>query len=470
MNKRMLNPYYSLSLLMVLLLVVKNGYGNKVDAPVRFIIDNPAKSFSNNNFYYHDIALMGHPVHFSNDTTYIYISEPVFLLRADEFQTPYLIYPNEEIHIKVLETGDIYMYIPNNDKRTFELSFFVEMVKKTDNLSYAFKVAPFARSVKSLADLKHYEEYIFKTKKYRIELLLKYLNKHLISNTFFEVAGNSINSVAFGDSLRLYAINSKYLKNAGVLAKKINEKKITISSIKLMHFRYSLEAINELLSLAVKSSSSGLKEITREYLSKFINENFYGDYKDYLLFKVVFDDLVKHTKIEDAEIKAFYKTCTVMDYAEMIKSKLKGNKNILNTGKDAVINVLFEGKDLSKILSEFKDKLVLVDIWASWCSPCREEFKYSKQLKEKLEGKSIEFLYLSIDDNQNAWISAHKKEGLIDHNSYLLLQPDHTSILKSNEVISIPRYILIGRDGKIVDNNAPRPSDAKLFNLIIQYL
>lgn len=466
----MLRIKFFFSVLGLVLLGVKSGFCGKIQEPTCFIIEKSPKGFLNNNFYYHDIALVGHPIHFFDDTVKIYIQEPIFLLHANEFQTPYLIYPYEKIHVKFETSGEVYMYIPNNEQRTFELNFFLEIVKKTGNLSYAFKIAPFVKKISTSKQLSTFEQYIFKTKKERLGLLRTYLNRNLISLSFSNIAYNSINSVAFNDSLKLYTVNIRYLKNAGILTKRIDEKKKTMSLINLMHFRYSLEALNGLLSICIENSNPNLKNADRRELRNFILNNFQGEYQEYLLFKMIFNDLNSYAKVEDRDIKAFYESCSVLDYAEMIKAKLSENKITLNTNKDAVVNVLLESKDLSRILAEFKNKLLLIDIWASWCAPCREEFKYSEQLKDKLNGKSVEFLYLSIDENKKAWINAHKKEGLSDDMSYLLLQPDHTSILKSNGVINIPRYILIGADGKIIDGNAPRPSDPKLFDLIMRYL
>ncbi|MBN8820728.1 MULTISPECIES: TlpA disulfide reductase family protein [unclassified Spirosoma] len=122
------------------------------------------------------------------------------------------------------------------------------------------------------------------------------------------------------------------------------------------------------------------------------------------------------------------------------------------------------------ILDDFKGKVVYLDVWASWCGPCRAEFPFSKQLQERLTQKQKEqivFLYLSIDDNEDIW-----KRAL----NTLQLQGEQglsTGGWKSRTVQyfgiqSIPRYILINKKGQIVDDNAKRPSmtDALLQDIL----
>ncbi|GAB4040503.1 hypothetical protein GCM10028809_64960 [Spirosoma gilvum] len=121
-------------------------------------------------------------------------------------------------------------------------------------------------------------------------------------------------------------------------------------------------------------------------------------------------------------------------------------------------------------LDDFKGKVVYLDVWASWCGPCRAEFPFSKQLQERLTKKQkdqIVFLYISIDDTEDVW-----KRAL----NTLQLQGEQglsTGGWKSRTVQyfgiqSIPRYILINKKGQVVDENAKRPSmtDALLEDIL----
>lgn len=128
------------------------------------------------------------------------------------------------------------------------------------------------------------------------------------------------------------------------------------------------------------------------------------------------------------------------------------------------------GKKVS--LSDFSGKVIYIDLWASWCGPCRQQFPFSLELKNSLgkkAGKEIVFLYVSLDKTEDAWRKALEK---LEIDGVQVIAPGdwNSKIAQFFQVQSIPRYIIIGKDGKVVDANAPRPSSkeikAKLLDLL----
>lgn len=114
-------------------------------------------------------------------------------------------------------------------------------------------------------------------------------------------------------------------------------------------------------------------------------------------------------------------------------------------------------------LSDLKGKYVYIDLWATWCAPCRAEIPYLQKIEEKYHGKNIEFVSISIDkakDNEK-WkkFVTDKKLGGIQ----LFADKDWESEFVTNYgVTGIPRFILVDPNGNIVNSDAARPSAPEL--------
>jgi len=120
-------------------------------------------------------------------------------------------------------------------------------------------------------------------------------------------------------------------------------------------------------------------------------------------------------------------------------------------------------KTLAGCLERLKGKKIYVDVWATWCGPCKEEFNYRESLDEVLEKKGFEVLYISVDkeEKEEQWkemIKYYRLEGYhIRANKSFT--DDLTRIFNNNGSLSIPWYLLIDVNGKIISRNASRPSD-----------
>ncbi|HLA56839.1 MAG TPA: TlpA disulfide reductase family protein [Flavobacterium sp.] len=114
-------------------------------------------------------------------------------------------------------------------------------------------------------------------------------------------------------------------------------------------------------------------------------------------------------------------------------------------------------------LEDFKGKYVYIDTWATWCGPCRAEIPHLQRVEEKYKGKNIEFVSISIDTKKDyeKWkkMVADKSLG----GTQVIADNDWNSkFVRDFNINSIPRFILIGPDGNVIDADAKRPSDAAL--------
>ena len=116
-------------------------------------------------------------------------------------------------------------------------------------------------------------------------------------------------------------------------------------------------------------------------------------------------------------------------------------------------------------LSDFKGKVVLVDVWATWCGPCRGEIPYLKKLEEEMHGTDVVFIGVSVDEakDKQKWLDFVEKEGL---KGVQLLASGWSKITKDYKINGIPRFMVFDRDGKIVSVDAPRPSSPELKKML----
>lgn len=106
-----------------------------------------------------------------------------------------------------------------------------------------------------------------------------------------------------------------------------------------------------------------------------------------------------------------------------------------------------EGKPVS--LSSFKGKIVLVDFWASWCGPCRQENPNVVKLYQQYHGKGFEILGVSLDKDKEAWLKAIKDDNLT-WNHVSDLQYWQNAAARLYGVNSIPQSFLLDKEGKII--------------------
>ena len=108
-----------------------------------------------------------------------------------------------------------------------------------------------------------------------------------------------------------------------------------------------------------------------------------------------------------------------------------------------------------KKLSDYKGKVLYVDFWATWCLPCLFQLPEFEKLSEKYP--DIRFIGISIDQNEKLWVKRLKKDGMPAHIQEVLADP--YVVGDAWDITSIPRFLLIDENFRIINAFAPRPSD-----------
>ena len=123
-------------------------------------------------------------------------------------------------------------------------------------------------------------------------------------------------------------------------------------------------------------------------------------------------------------------------------------------------------ENVSQALSDFKGKYVYVDVWATWCKPCLAEQPALAEIEHHYkDNPNIVFMGVSIDEDADAWRKMVKKKEL----GGVQLIADNAWESKINEeyiIKGIPRFILIDKEGKLIDATADSPSSDAIKKLL----
>lgn len=319
------------------------------------------------------------------------------------------------------------------------------------------------------------------------------LEKTIKSNALIEIKRLYPKVNLFLDSLRKIG---KLSKNVADFY--INKNELQKYQIELLEGNLNEKQISNIIQLY----SEVQKPFTERYLYKFIElavDKIYvktspamnlddGIGRNY---KVVFDKIMSSIWIPDRfkhEMLTYYlkgivysfpKEQAVTYYQKMLD--LTSDSTLIQKVKDDNYTKLFltgNGNILENLQSEpismeeivSKKQITYIDFWASWCAPCRAEIPASLNLYQTYQAKGINFVYISTDDNPNNWQKAIKQLGLGEKLHFRLLDSETFRVANKFKITSIPRYVLIDKDGKVINSDAPRPSDPKIHKIFNELL
>jgi thiol-disulfide isomerase/thioredoxin len=243
-------------------------------------------------------------------------------------------------------------------------------------------------------------------------------------------------------------------------------------------------------------------EVSPEFYNKlqgfdYNNEEDYNDYASYR--KIVANHYIKSIETEE-ELQSTFAAINMIE-SEEIKNDLLNNfrysfspahpeldtfyKLLMETSTDTAFEAALSAKyDIIKDLTpgntspsfnypdrngnevsleDLRGKYVYVDVWATWCGPCKREIPSLKELTAEFKGKDIAFVSISIDERKDydkwtAMLDEKEMEGI-----QIFADNDWKSdFVKAYNIQGIPRFILIDKEGVIISADADRPSNPAL--------
>jgi thiol-disulfide isomerase/thioredoxin len=181
------------------------------------------------------------------------------------------------------------------------------------------------------------------------------------------------------------------------------------------------------------------------------------------VFDSLFDEYTKPFLDEAESFKEsnsiFYNS--IIDEYEKGKEYFRNRRLVLATlpqPGDAAIDFTYPDKDGNDVsLSDFVGSVVYVDVWATWCGPCRAEMPFLHELEAEYSDKNVTFIGVTVDveKNRQLWLDMMEEK---DMKGVQIFADGWSQITKDYAINSIPRFMLFDSEGNVSDLDAVRPS------------
>jgi len=188
--------------------------------------------------------------------------------------------------------------------------------------------------------------------------------------------------------------------------------------------------------------------------------------KEPLLFTFAFNRMA-YTKDKELFVKTYKKYANDKDNIKKV-DELHARYKRIDKGAIAPDFAFYDIDSNLVTLKSLRGKVVLIDIWATWCLPCMQELPYTDSLITAFSAENFQFVGICYFDKYRTWIRT-----VTDWNmkGIHLFAPDTENIFfKQIMMQGIPRYIIIDKDGAFYNSNAKRPSDPRLKAELITLL
>lgn len=240
---------------------------------------------------------------------------------------------------------------------------------------------------------------------------------------------------------------------------------------------YYSRFVEPLDTMGVLSTGKSSEQIKKEKITQKI-ENAQklriGIWSDYLVASNIRSSVIEkeeefNVSTVDYVIKLVQEKIKDSYTRQLITSMLEKEKLSIIERDNISITSDYELKNTSKytendlydeILTKNRGKVIYMDFWGTWCSPCIKQFPYSKKLHSKFEDKDVSFVFLCCKSQKEAAENVIKKHKLKGQH-YILNQKQYEYFEKQFEIVGLPRYILIDKQGKVYSKNASRPASEK---------
>jgi len=384
---------------------------------------------------------------------HIELKYPTFLQMENH---AFVVIPGDTVKVDIVysEDGSKFEFRDQRHGR----DFFDGMLKE-------FKPFPFDKYVfESQAELLRYKHAV----KQRYDSTLSFVERYFKSGDdgIAAVARNFL-KVRYYDDL-LYALTMGKLSRKELPIQYVHELDPAFfeneSLFGFREFILLLSNYNRYINLPPGSRYNGYDSATIAPIIKSAHSNINGKAKDHLLL-FIFSHVSEIGSTENGSqmaemykqlVPVFADDSTTTNYIEECYNLFRKLGSTLPSEILTQQLKTLQGSTVTvqQILSS--DKVVYIDVWASWCGPCIAEMEVEKKLIAELKGVDVKFVLISVDENFGKWKSSVTSIKIAGQH-YILKDGIESPLIKYLSFREIPRYLIFDRNGQLVSRDAPRP-------------
>lgn len=199
-------------------------------------------------------------------------------------------------------------------------------------------------------------------------------------------------------------------------------------------------------------------------------------YEEVLLFYKtrIYTIACKRGKAKDngLKIRDFIASSDNEIYNDVLREAYNEAKGLIN-GAIAPSFTLMDISGRPVSLDEFKGKIIYLDFWASWCSPCVMQMRNSREWKSRFHGKDVVFLYVSLDKDGESWRNFVGSLNPPSNSIHLIADSGNvyqSKIAKAYHVRRLPNVFILDKEGKVYYNSAKETTQQRLSDMIDRLL
>lgn len=198
-----------------------------------------------------------------------------------------------------------------------------------------------------------------------------------------------------------------------------------------------------------------------EIFLQIINKNTNGFTQNLALTKFYLD-AIEGKQLNEFEVlydstlitEPFFKNIIVAEHSKL--KEYMANQVTVGANIRSIKSGIVKGL-IDTLITKYAGKVIYVDFWAPWCSPCMGEMPFSKKLQEDFNNKDVVFLYLASRCTEASWKATIANDELTGEH-FLLTNDQYATLSAEFGITGIPHYVLIDKKGNIISKNASRPS------------